>query len=213
MTQSFFVTGTDTNVGKTTATLALIKKYQEHGFKTLGLKPVASGCEYLNDILYNQDALLLQQASHLNPLYEDVNPFRFAAPVSPHVVNTSNISAQVIANTCQQTILKYNPDYCYIEGAGGWLCPLNNQESFADLALALQLPVILVVGIKLGCLNHAMLTIESIERSHLTIAGWVANYPQAPEMLTSYGLHDDYNLHYLQDKIKYPLLAQTPFTN
>lgn len=211
MTNRFFITGTDTNIGKTTATLQLIKKSQNEGFRTLALKPVASGCDLIDNKLYNSDALALQKASMLNPQYEHVNPIRFLEPVSPHIVNTQNISANTIAKLCQDSIDHYNPDHCYIEGAGGWLCPLNESETFADLAQALNAPIIIVIGIKLGCLNHALLTVKAVEATGLMIHGWIANYLSPIETFNSH-INTHYNLDYLRAKIQHPLLSIFPFT-
>lgn len=124
MTQIFFVTGTDTNIGKTTATIDLLKQANSGNKSAIGLKPVATGCFTKNNQLYNSDALQLQKHSNINISYEEVNPYKFTPPVSPHLVNTNNvITAHSIATHCLEIINKYQPDICYIEGAGGWLCP------------------------------------------------------------------------------------------
>ena len=206
MTKKFFIVGTDTNVGKTTATIALMQHLKKSNATVLGLKPLATGCFLENNNLYNQDALLLQQASNLSPLYEDINPFKFEPPVSPHIVN-HNITTSVIANFCSHSIKKYAPDYCLIEGAGGWFCPLSTQETFADLAINLDIPIILVVGIKLGCLNHAILTSQAILNSKLSIHGWIANY------LDEQTLFQKENLDYLKNNIAAPLLGSIDYIN
>lgn len=204
MTKKFFIVGTDTNIGKTTATIALMQHLKTSNASVLGLKPLATGCSLENKTLYNQDALLLQRASNLSPLYEDINAFKFEPPVSPHIVN-HNITASAIANFCNQSIQKYAPDYCLIEGAGGWFCPLNNQETFADLAINLNAPIILVVGIKLGCLNHAILTYRAIINSKLNIHGWIANY------LDKQASYRKENLDYLKNNIAAPLLGNVDY--
>lgn len=204
MNKKFFIVGTDTNIGKTTATIALMQYLKKTNATILGLKPLATGCFLENNKLYNQDALLLQRASNLSPSYEDVNPFKFEPPASPHIVN-NNITASTIANFCNQSIQKYAPDYCLIEGAGGWFCPLNNQETFADLAVNLNAPIILVVGIKLGCLNHAILTYQAIINSKLKIHGWIANY------LDEQALYRKENLAYLKNNIAAPLLGSIDY--
>lgn len=211
MTKSFFITGTDTNIGKTTATVALMNYLQEHKSSVLGLKPIATGCFKNNNELYSEDALLLQKNSRLNPQYEHVNPFRFEQPVSPHLVN-HNINSSTLSNICLQNIALYNPDYCLIEGAGGWLCPLNNNETLADMAYHLNIPIILVVGIKLGCLNHAMLSVESIINNKLKICGWIANCLIASnDVFITQSISD--NILYLKNKISAPLIGTIDYFN
>lgn len=208
MTKKFLIVGTDTNIGKTTTAVALMAHFKQKGASVLGLKPLATGCVLKNNQLYNQDALLLQKASNLHPLYEDVNPFKYVPPVSPHLVN-HDITASIIADFCDHSIAIYSPDYCLIEGAGGWFCPLNNQETFADLALILNIPIILVVGIKLGCLNHAMLTYQAILNSNrkLNLHGWIAN---CLEKDTPY-LNE--NIEYLKNHIATPLLGKIDYVS
>lgn len=211
MTKSFFITGTDTNIGKTTATVALMNYLQEQGSSALGLKPIATGCFKNDNELYNNDALLLQKNSKLNPQYQHVNPFRFEPPVSPHLVN-NNINASTLSNICLQNIALYNPDYCFIEGAGGWLCPLNNNETLADMAYHLNIPIILVVGIKLGCLNHAMLSVESIINNKLKMCGWIANcLIDSNNVFITQTIND--NMEYLKNKISAPLIGIIDYLN
>lgn len=202
-TKAYFITGTDTNIGKTTAACLLMLESTARNLKTLGLKPVASGCELKNadNVLYNSDGLLLQNYSNLDPEYTDINPYRFQQPISPHIANTKQISAKVIANSCIRAIEKYAPDICYIEGAGGWLCPLNQHETFADIAKILNIPVILVVGIKLGCLNHTILTYNSIKSSGLRLHGWIANIIEQnnQDIINK-------NINYIKSYITSPLL-------
>lgn len=202
MTATFFVTGTDTNIGKTTSIVALINFLQNNNKTVLGLKPLATDCFEDNKILYNNDALQLQQASGLLPEYSHINPFRFQQPVSPHIVNNLDrvITSDDIIKHCAKAIDIYQPDYCLIEGAGGWLCPLNNIEDFSDIALKLDAPIILTVGIKLGCLNHSLLTVESILTKKLNLHGWIANCLE-PEF------DNQANIDYLKNKIAAPLLG------
>jgi dethiobiotin synthetase len=208
MTITYFITGTDTNIGKTTSALKLINFYQAQQKTVLGLKPVATGSEYNNNTFYNTDAALLQQASNLQPLYKHVNPYLFDEPVSPHIVNTTNISACTIANACKKTIKIYNPDYCLIEGAGGWFCPLNATQSFADIAeelTDLNIAIILVVGIKLGCLNHAILTSQAIKSSKIKLHGWIANHLQPQNNISKS------NVDYLIANINADLIMEIPY--
>lgn len=205
MTRTFFITGTDTNIGKTTSIVVLTKFLQNNNKTVLNLKPIATGCTVDNNILYNSDALLLQEASNLRLDYDEINPFRFLEPVSPHIVNNNPgniIDIKKLKNYCQETIIKLNPDYCFIEGAGGWLCPLNNKQYLSELAGALDIPVILVVGIKLGCLNHAMLTVQAIQAQHVNLHGWIANCLEPKLEFDS-----ESNINYLKTNISAPLLG------
>lgn len=177
MTKGFFITGTDTEVGKTTIAAGLLKAIRSAGLSTAAVKPVASGCEMTVDGLRNSDALALQAQCSLPLDYAQVNPFAFAPPIAPHLaarqagieLSVSSLLApvrQVLALQAQVTI---------IEGAGGWRVPLSGAAALSDLAIALQLPVILVVGLRLGCINHALLSAEAILADDLPLAGWVAN--------------------------------------
>lgn len=176
--RGFFITGTDTGVGKTTMGVHLLKQFNQEGLRTLGLKPVASGSEQTPEGLRNEDALLLQAASSIQLDYTQVNPFAFAPAIAPHIAAKAagiELSVSKIARHCQQVIESYQPDVVIVEGAGGWQVPLNDQESFADLAIALDFPVILVVAIRLGCINHALLSWQVIQSTALPFAGWIAN--------------------------------------
>ena len=178
MKKIFFLAGTDTGVGKTVVTCQLLQLAQQQGLKTLGLKPVAAGAEKTVAGLRNDDALLLQAASTLQLLYETINPFCFADAVAPHLAAkmvSTPLNAADIAQHVQHVLNTADYDYAIIEGAGGWRVPVNETETLADVAKLLQLPVILVVGMKLGCINHALLTAEAIRADGLTLAGWVAN--------------------------------------
>lgn len=184
MTQGYFVAGTDTGVGKTRITCALMHALQKHGSTVIGMKPVASGCEQTPDGLRNEDALLLQAQSSLDLPYGSINPYAFELPVSPHIA-AEKAGARIQIDTIhkQMLLLMKSTDCLMVEGVGGWHVPLSywkndqkgDQENTEDLAIALGLPVILVVGMRLGCLNHALLTYEAIIRSGLRCAGWVAN--------------------------------------
>ncbi len=177
-----FVTGTDTEIGKTFIASALLARARLRGLTTLGLKPVASDCFENHDGLVNADALSLQAQCEPEADYESINPWRFAPAIAPHIaarqvgvnLEVAKIAAQVRG---QQTSAPR--DLLLVEGAGGWRVPLNDDEDFSDLAIELGLPVILVVGLRLGCINHARLTLEAIERDGLEIAGYVINHLEA----------------------------------
>lgn len=201
MDKTFFITGTDTNIGKTFVTSKLLQQANTTNLKTLGLKPIATDSYEKNGLLYNNDALTLQQYSSCSPDYDDVNPYRYKPPVSPHLINQDNhLTSCLIRKHCLTTITKYSPDICYIEGAGGWLCPLSQNETFADIVKQLNIPVILVVGIKLGCLNHAVLTADSIKIHGLQLHGWIAN------CITPDKAYSSVNIEYLTRHIASPLL-------
>lgn len=175
--KAFFVTGTDTGIGKTTAACAILQRARRDGLSTLGLKPVAAGCEQTPEGLRNDDALKLQAVSSIGLAYEEINPIALAEPLSPH------LAARIAGKRpgvwqlggYMRAALSRRPDLALIEGAGGWRVPLNDREMLSGLAREMGLPVILVVGLRLGCLNHAFLTAEAIRRDGLTLAGWAAN--------------------------------------
>lgn len=170
----YFVTGTDTDVGKTFMSLKLLADAGAAGLKTVAMKPVASGCVLQNGRLVNDDALQLQAAASVALPYEHVNPFAFEPAIAPHLASPTPLSVSGIVSALQPA-LSTPADIYLIEGAGGWLCPLNDTETLADLAVALDCEIILVVKMQLGCLNHALLTAEAIRQRGLTLAGWIPN--------------------------------------
>lgn len=175
--QSYFVTGTDTNVGKTYVSAGLIQHFVAQDIKTIGMKPVASGCKLAeNNILINEDVSILTKCSNVSAPLDLINPYRFKPAIAPHVAAEKagvTIDIEVIANAYQA--LTKLADVVIVEGAGGFLVPLNTKKTLADLAVKLDLPIILVVGMRLGCINHALLTVEAIQNRGLKLAGWVAN--------------------------------------
>ncbi|TDF41345.1 dethiobiotin synthase [Alteromonadaceae bacterium M269] len=176
--KTYFVTGTDTEVGKSFVTATILKCLSSAQYKTLGFKPIAAGCEQTADGLRNEDGLLLQDASSLDVPYELVNPIAFEPPVAPHLAAKQEnkvIDTPMLSDTLA-TLQGLEPDLLLVEGAGGWRLPLGNGRYLSDWCVEETLPVILVVGVKLGCLNHAVLTAEAIKRDGLKLAGWIANY-------------------------------------
>lgn len=179
----FFVTGTDTDSGKTLATSALLMAFNRESARlgsqwlTLGVKPIASGCELTSAGLRNSDALQLMACSTLKLSYGKINPFSFLPAIAPHIAaKNAGISLSPEAIVAQLDLHAFAAaDLCLIEGAGGWRLPLGDGRYLSELVKQLQLPVILIVGMKLGCLNHALLTQEAILADGLQIAGWVAN--------------------------------------
>lgn len=206
MTFKFFITGTDTGIGKTYVSVALLRKFSNEGFSTFGMKPIASGCQQINYKLYNEDALAIQKASSIKKAYEYVNPFTFKLPIAPHIasqLNNKYFSKHEVVETINR-IFKVPADIFIVEGIGGWFVPLNRKELMSDIVKLLNIPVILVVGIRLGCLNHALLTAAAIEQEKIPLAGWVANclQPNIPVLAE--------NIKTLQDWIKAPCWAVLP---
>ncbi|MDX1298306.1 MAG: dethiobiotin synthase [Pseudomonas sp.] len=177
MSQAFFVTGTDTEIGKTTIAAGLLHAARLAGLSTAAAKPVASGCVLTADGLRNDDALALLGECSLTLRYDEVNPQAFEPAIAPHLAaREAGVLLDVAAlQRPVQAILDKRADFTLVEGAGGWRVPLAGQAALSDLAIALKLPVILVVGVRLGCINHALLTAEAILRDGLSLAGWVAN--------------------------------------
>lgn len=217
MSYRFFVTGTDTDVGKTFVGCALLTYAQQKGFSTLGLKPVAAGCQQTAEGLRNDDALKLQAASSISADYEAINPVQLEAAIAPHIAaeqagQLDLLQVARLKSHVEQVLADRQPDFALVEGAGGWLVPLNSAseypETFADLAVALGYPVILVVALRLGCINHALLSCAAIEARGLKLAGWVANRPTAEVMAA-----EAENLATLKKLIKAPLLATLDHTS
>jgi len=210
MAKTFFVTGTDTDAGKTFATCAMLALAKHLGQRTIGLKPVAAGAEQTADGLRNEDALALQQYSSLKLAYARVNPVLLTEPVAPHIAASKEGRALTVAKLtgfCRGALMTPH-DLSFIEGAGGWLVPLNSQETLADLAVDLQVPVILVIGLRLGCLNHALLTANAIRQSGLPLAGWIASQCQSQAMT-----YQQENLATLGSALDSPCLGVLPFAS
>ena len=176
--RGYFITGTDTGVGKTTITLGLMHYLQAHGRRVGAMKPVASGCVNTADGLRNDDALKLQQQASVALAYSQVNPYAFEPAIAPHIAAAAT-GIRIEASRILQAFnaLSGRVDCVLVEGVGGWQVPLDGQYTTADLACSLGLPVILVVGLRLGCLSHARLTADAIAAGGLPLAGWVANSP------------------------------------
>ena len=174
----FFVTGTDTEVGKTWVSCRLLERAREAGLSCYGLKPVAAGCEETAEGWRNDDALQLMAASSVTLPYELVNPVALKAPVAPHIAAQQEGKAVTLARLAgyvRGALSAHKADLILIEGAGGWRVPLNDREMLSGLAAELELPVIQVVGMKLGCINHALLTAEAIQKDGLRYVGTMAN--------------------------------------
>ena len=168
----YFVTGTDTGVGKTFITSALLRAARARGLACVGYKPIAAGATLRDGALRNEDALELIAAAQSEHDYADINPVVLRPAIAPHIALAQigrHVSARELATACPEAA------FTLVEGAGGWFVPLNERETLADVCTALGAKVILVVAMKLGCLNHALLTAAAIKRAGLDLAGWVAN--------------------------------------
>jgi dethiobiotin synthetase len=173
----YFISGTDTDVGKTLVACGLLRAAALRGLRTLAIKPVAAGAELTENGLRNEDALMLMAAMTEVLPYQQVNPVLLEPAIAPHIAAEQvgkRITVSQLAGICRGVMMQ-PADFILIEGAGGWRVPLNRHELLSDLASELQAPVILVVGMKLGCINHALLTAEAIRADGLRLAGWVAN--------------------------------------
>lgn len=205
---SCFVAGTDTNVGKTLIACALLRRFAVRGLQTIGMKPVAAGCENIGGVLRCEDVSSLIAASNVAAPYDLVNPYALAQPIAPHIAAQQagvEIDLGKIASAYRQ--LAQLADVVVVEGVGGFMVPLNADQTTADLAEMLDIPVILVVGLRLGCLSQALLTAEAIEKRGLRLAGWVANQiePGMP-FLTD-------NISALKHRITAPLLGTVPYSS
>jgi dethiobiotin synthetase len=175
--RGLFIAGTDTEIGKTHATVFLIRALVGAGLKVAGMKPVAAGAERTERGLRNADALALAAAANVAADYDLVNPYCLPTPVSPHIAaELAGIHIETAPIVQSFRKLASIADCVLVEGAGGWLAPIGERESMADVARALAVPVVLVVGLRLGCLNHALLSARAIEASGLRFAGWIANH-------------------------------------
>lgn len=204
MASVFFVTGTDTDAGKTRAACALLAAARQQGYSTAALKPVASG---VNAEGFNEDAVSLSRQCVPGLAPGDINPVCFRDPIAPHIAAAEagvTLDAASLAARCAP-VLAMQADLTLVEGAGGWKVPLNAGETLADLVRIMDLPVILVVGMRLGCLNHALLTAQAIASDGLRLAGWIANGVD-PAMAR----YED-NLESLRARLPAPLLAQIPW--
>lgn len=204
-TNDYFITGTDTEIGKTFTTSALLRAFAQQGRSTLGMKPIASGADEIDGVLHNEDVDSLVAASSVKAPQEIVVPYLMRTPAAPHIVaSMENVTMDVqhIHNCYQQA--QQLAEVVLVEGVGGYCVPLDDETSTVDLAQALTLPVILVVGMRLGCINHALLTAQAIAASGLRLAGWVANTLD-PEMKFF-----EENVQALKQRLDAPCLGVMP---
>ncbi|QCI17109.1 dethiobiotin synthase [Buchnera aphidicola (Aphis helianthi)] len=216
MIKKFFITGTDTNIGKTTISSILLKKASNYGYKTAGYKPISSGIKKCNNIVskiikkksqfVNEDTSILQKNSSVYLTNKEINPVSFLENAPPNIlsiINNKKINKKYLSLGLKKITTK--SDWILIEGAGGWYTPISNKNTFSDWVKKEKLTVILVVGIKLGCINHAILTEKAILADNLVCAGWIANNIFPSDKYTSYYIQT------LLSYIKSPLLGIVPY--
>ncbi len=210
--KEYFITGTDTEVGKTYVTSLLLKYIRQHGInnhKVLGFKPIAAGAEIAFGELVNDDALSLIESSNVNVPYKMVNPYIYKEAIAPHIaaqINNQSISLNGL-NAAYHALKVHPTDYILTEGAGGWALPVNDDEFLYDWVKQQNLPVILVVGLKLGCINHALLTLSHMQSLGINCVGWIANHVD-PNMQAQ-----TQNIESLKSRLSMPLLAISPFVD
>lgn len=197
----WFITGTDTEIGKTYVACELVRQLVEKGNRVAALKPVASGCERTPEGLRNDDALRLLQAANAPMSYEQANPYAFEPPIAPHIA-AARAGVDIDVSRVSAIADEIAADHLVIEGVGGWCVPLGRDVMLADLVRALEPRVILVVGMRLGCINHALLTVRQIVRDECDLAGWIAN--RIDNGMSEY----ENNLKTLQNLIPFPQLGE-----
>jgi len=206
MNNSFFITGTDTHIGKTVITCALIEFFKDKQFVAIGMKPVAAGTEIIDNQIINSDVHKFLSINSLKKPLKIINPYSFDQAIAPHIASTSTTNKILFSKIKKNFLLLKNEcEYLFVEGAGGYKVPLTNNKSIPDLITYLNIPIILVVGIRLGCINHTMLTVESIKNNNQNLFGWIANCID-PNMDRI-----DENIKYLVDNIEAPLMGKVPF--
>ena len=205
--RGFFITGTDTGVGKTLIACAILKAYGNRGLRVIGMKPIAAGAVAEGTGLVNDDVMALKAASNVAAADDLVNPYCFAPAIAPHVAAAeAGVTIEVERIRSAYLALAAGADRVIVEGAGGFRVPLGVRTDTAQLAAALGLPVVLVVGMRLGCLNHALLTAEAVRASGLVLAGWVANHID-PSMS-----HAAENVAALEERLAAPLMVRVPYS-
>lgn len=207
--KTYFIAGTDTDAGKTVAAVALLHAFAKAGLRTCAMKPIAAGCEQHAEGLRNSDALLLQAAASVRMTYEQVNPIALVEPIAPHIAAAiAGKPIQVDDLVAAWSALQQLPaDLLLVEGAGGWELPLSANQTMPEFVKQTADGIILVVGLKLGCLNHAMLTVQAIRAAGIPLVGWVGNQCLPQEMP-----YQAENIDYLRAKIDAPWLGTLPYS-
>ncbi|AKJ42783.1 ATP-dependent dethiobiotin synthetase BioD 1 [Pragia fontium] len=202
----WFVTGTDTDVGKTVASCALLQAFSSASYRVAGYKPIASGSQITSSGLRNSDALALQRYSSVSLTYPEVNPLTLLEPTSPHIASRLEQRPIVVEQlSAGLTHLKQKADIVVVEGAGGWFTPLSDRQNLSDWVTQQQISVILVVGMKLGCINHALLTQQALLSAGVHFSGWIANNIQAPNK------HYSAYLETLKQRLTAPMIGEIPY--
>ncbi|MDR5778202.1 dethiobiotin synthase [Caballeronia sp. LZ065] len=202
---SYFVAGTDTEIGKTLVSAALLHGFARAGLRAAAMKPIASGAVLRDGVLHNEDADQLDAAANVALPNEIRTPFMMREPIAPHIAAArEGIALDIGRIVDAHRFALTQADVVVVEGVGGFRVPLDDTHDTADLAVALNLPVVLVVGMRLGCISHALLTAEAITSRGLTLAGWVANRVD-PDML-----YPDENIATLKQRLRAPLLGVIP---
>ncbi|MDP5239451.1 dethiobiotin synthase [Uliginosibacterium sp. 31-16] len=206
MNHAFFLTGTDTEIGKTFASCALLHAWRSQGLRAVGYKPVAAGADLIDGRFCNEDAVRLQRASSTGFELDEINPLCLRAAIAPHLAAQAENRSIELAPLLQGFAhLRASAERVVVEGVGGFRVPLGADFDSADLAARLGLPVILVVGMRLGCINHALLSVEAIAARGLTLAGWIGNCLQVPMPSLAE------NLKTLNDALPAPCLGVLPY--
>lgn len=208
MIKKFFITGTDTNVGKTIVSSILLKKASEYGYKTAAYKPISSGGKKISNIVLNNDTIILQKNSSIKLTKKEINPIAFFENAPPHILSdiyNKNITQNKMSLGLKKIEKKSN--WIIIEGAGGWYTPLSYKDTFSSWVKKEQLTVVIIIAIKLGCINHAILTEQAIFSEQITCGGWIANniFPE-----------NKYNIDYIKTLLHYiksPFLGAVPYLN
>lgn len=205
MNNTYFITGTDTGIGKTFITCGLLSFLKLKNLKVVGLKPISAGVQIFNKQKLNEDVFLLKKYSNIGPDYRDINYYSFDKAVSPHIV-TAQENCPIDFDLIKKNInkIKTKADIVLIEGAGGYEVPIDVGRRMSDLITYIDVPVILVVGVRLGCLNHTLLTYEAIKAKNNRIFGWIANIVEEDMLCV------DENINYLKDNIIEPCIGVVP---
>ncbi len=204
--KAFFITGTDTGIGKTWITLTLMRMFKNHGYRVAGMKPVACGADRDEGCFVNEDALAIQEQCSMAYDYNDINPYVFPEPISPNLAaSRADIEIDLGSIVKRYETLRAEADVVLLEGIGGWRTPWGNGVEALDLVKLLEIPVLLVAGLRLGCINHTILTAESICSDEISLLGWIANrqdpnYLEVSETLLT-----------LEKSLSVPLLASIPY--
>ena len=204
--RGFYITGTDTGIGKTVASTALLHALRARGSRAVGMKPVASGCSFIEDEWRNEDALALQAASDPRPDYADLNPYALPLPLAPEIAaQEAGVAIKMEVLVAAFHRLQADADTLVVEGVGGWSAPLSATLDQVDLVRALRLPVVMVVGMRLGCINHARLTARAIAEDGCELVGWIANQID-PDME-----RQEENFHLLCKRLTAPCWGRLPY--